>query len=150
MHDISHEYAPDSKSLLRGDSSLSSIASVRQHNRYTTDGESFPNRIPFIGVQHRRRIVHLDDGVSSRVDEGKALSQSIRFVWPHDGPYMWVKQSGALSSGLEVERTRLRSGYHNSRRNPIYQRKSTPKNPPRLGKRQPVQRGAGVLERRGR
>jgi len=91
MHDISHENAPDSKSLLRGDSSLSSIIPVRQHNRHATDGKIFPNRIRFIGVQHSRGIVHLDDGVPSRVDEGEALSQSIRFVWPHNGPYMWVK-----------------------------------------------------------
>jgi hypothetical protein len=30
---------------------------------------SFPNRISFIGIQTGRRIVYLDDGVSSRVDE---------------------------------------------------------------------------------
>jgi len=44
------------------------------------DDVSLPNRISFIGIQHIRRIVYLDDGVSSRVDEREALSQSIRFA----------------------------------------------------------------------
>ena len=73
----------------------------------TAAGVNFPNRISFIGIQNGRRIVYLDDGGSSRVDECEALSQSIRFVWPHYGPYMWIQ---TLKSHLEVQRTRLQSG----------------------------------------
>ena len=105
MHDISHEIASGSKSLLCGNSSLSSILLVCQYNKYRCGCEfSEPN---FIGIQHGRGIVHLDDGVSSRVDEYKALSQSIRFVWPHYGPNVWIQ---TLKSRLEVQRTRLQSG----------------------------------------
>jgi len=90
---------------------------VCQYKRYATDGESFPNRISFIGVQHRRRIVHLDDGVSSRVEEGEPWSQSIHFVWPHNGPYMWVKTVRGIAAG-----SCLWSGYRSSEQIPLWKK----------------------------
>ena len=95
MHDIGHKNASDSKSLLCGDSSLSSIYRFVSTTNIGAD-VNFPNRISFIRIQNGRRIVYLDDGVSSRVDEREALSQSIRFVWPHYGAYMRIQKARAV------------------------------------------------------
>jgi len=62
---------------------------------------SFPNRILFTGIQTGRRIVYLDDRVSSRIDEREGVSAF------SGHPTCGFRRSRPLKSRLEVQRIRL-------------------------------------------